>query len=97
MKNFNDLEFTGHPYGGAKASMDFDNGYGVSVITGIEWYSNGTHLDYELAIVKGSELVYGDLTNGDVLGYLSKDDVTDIMKKVQELEPDSYPQELEEA
>ncbi len=35
MKTFKDLEFNAHPthmLGGVQARMDFDNGYGVSVV-----------------------------------------------------------------
>lgn len=96
MKTFNDLKFERHPYDGEKTSMMFDNGYGVSVITGSMWYSSGTHENYELAIIDNDSLVYGEITGGDVLGYLTSEEVTDIMKQVQELEPGSYGVEDEE-
>lgn len=99
MKTFNDLEFFPHDLsdynpGAEQAKITFDNGYGVSVITGSCFYCSGSHTDYELAVTdsKGS-LVYGEITDWDVSGYLSKEEVTELMKKVQALEPNSYGQD----
>lgn len=99
MKSFNDLSFRTHAnasfLGPSKqATLTFDNGYGVSVITGSMFYSSGVHEDYELAVTDAEgNLVYGHITNGDVLGYLSEDEVTEIMHTVQALQPNSYGQE----
>ena len=100
MKTFNDLKFKTHPssewLGPSKqARAIFDNGYGVSVITGACFYSSGLNEDYELAVTDSDHnLVYGHITNGDVLGYLSEDEVTELMHKVQALEPNSYGQDV---
>jgi len=97
--NFFHLEWEAHPYGGEKAKHYFANGYGISVITGSQYYSNGVHAynGYELAILnKDGELIYGELTQGDVLGYLTKDEVTEVGRQVAKLQPESYPPVLEE-
>jgi len=84
MKTFADLEFKAHPVGrGLQAKMDFDNGYGVSVLFGTDWYSNGTDT-YELAVFKDGHINY-EHTQGDVMGYKSSDEVTSWMRQVQEL------------
>ena len=93
MKTFNDLEFSVHPnYGigfSTRAKMLFDNGYGVSVITGDNAYTSGAN-SYELAVLKVNcdgewGLCHDTHITDDVLGYLTDNDVTEIMKKVQEL------------
>ena len=89
MKTFEDLEFKDHPinpfYGGSKYAQEkFDNGYGVSVVFGIMFYSNGIDT-YELAVLFNNEISYNTNITDDVMGYLSKDEVTDIMRRVQEL------------
>lgn len=87
IKTFNDLKFDIHSGGlmlGRQARMKFPNGYGVSVIIGRMFYSNGIDT-YELAIFKGENICYDTPITNDVLGYLSKEEVTEIMKKVQEL------------
>lgn len=99
MKSFTDLKFETHPNAAflgpaEQARAIFDNGYGVSVITGAIFYSSGVHENYELAVTDAdTNLVYGHITNGDVLGYLSEDEVTELMHKVQALEPNSYGQD----
>ena len=48
MKRFKDLEFEPHPLGlGSQARITFDNGYGVSVLLGESFYSDGVS-SYEL-------------------------------------------------
>ena len=82
MKTFKDLYFEAR-VNGTQATLNFDNGYGVSVITGpFAYCDKGT---YELAALKGDALYYSELTNDDVLGYLSPDEITEIMVKLQEL------------
>ena len=90
MKSFEDLVFQRHPgythsiFKGVvaeQATMYFDNGYGVSVILGnhdvVGFYSNGIDT-YEVGV-----LLEGKVT--EVAPYLSKEKVTDIMRKIQEL------------
>lgn len=98
--NFSHLEWEAHPYGGEKARHFFANGYGISVITGKQWYSDGVHAHkgYELAVLdKDGNLLYGDITDSDVLGYLTKEEVTEVGKQVAKLQPGSYPLVEEES
>jgi len=97
MKTFKDLQFQPHPNssleGGVQAKMFFPNGYGVSVV---RFKVLGTYASYtnnedewEMAILKGNdskfEICYDTPITSDVLGYLSDDEVSEIMKRVQKL------------
>ena len=100
MKNINDLVFNPHPiakkaeklpsdmrqmYAESKqAKMDFENGYGISVLFGSMFYSNGIDT-YEVGILKDGVLCYNTPITNDVIGYVTADEVTDIMRKIQEL------------
>ena len=87
MKTFNDLEFNPHPtgMGGILARIDFDNGFGATVVQTPFTYGGDKGL-YELAVWKGNELHYDNsVANGDVVGYLREEDVTDVMEKIQQL------------
>ena len=86
MKTFKDLQFEDHPIGmGHKwASLTFENGYGVSVIFGDLFYSDGFET-YELAVLYNDEITYNTDITDDVIGYLNESQVTDIMIKVQQL------------
>jgi len=98
-KTFEDLDF--HPWmdgrvsfsfipeylGARQARLDFPNGYGVSVLFGEVFYSNGIDT-YELAVIKdGKRIVYPPevCPDGDVLGYITKEEVTEAMRKIQDL------------
>ena len=84
-KKFKDLEFKKHSAGSGKISqLDFDNGYGVSVIFGSLFYSNGIDI-YELAIFKDGNICYDSGITDDVLGHLSEEEVSEYMVKVQNL------------
>lgn len=85
-KTFDDLIFNPHPagFGGIQAKMDFKNGFGVSVVQGEMLYTNNSN-EYELAVLKNGSLCYSTHITNDVLGYLSKDDVTSVMKAIQRL------------
>lgn len=101
IKTFDDLAFTPYVivketyriplsirelYSQAKqAKMQFDNGYGVSVVFGSIFYSNGINT-YEVAVLKNREICYDTpITNG-VIGHVTADEVSEIMRKVQELQ-----------
>lgn len=93
-KTFEDLKFQEliriykyeHP--GHQAVMFFENGYGVSVLLGEDFYSDGINT-YEVAVIKGKanewELCDDTPVTDDVLGYQTKEQVTEIMKEVQRL------------
>jgi hypothetical protein len=85
MKEFKDLEFKSKDYKHGQASwMEFDNGYGISVICGFGAYGS-TDAPYELAVLKDGSLCYNTEITDDVIGYLTPDDVTKYMKQIQEL------------
>lgn len=99
-KTFDDLEFG--PWGALRegsrpipptfigseqAVMTFPNGYGVSVLCGDCFYSDGL-TSYEVAVLnRNNQLCYPPSVcpDNDVLGYQSEREVTEIMKKVQDL------------
>lgn len=88
MKTFNDLEFKPHSIGnGQHAILNFDNGYGVSVLLGKLFYSNGIDT-YELGVLKNDHLCYDTPITDDVLGYLTKGGVTKVMERIQKLPKD---------
>ena len=89
MKTFKDLRFKKHYYakyykGAKQATMNFENGFGVSVLIGSCFYSNGVD-SYELAVLKNGKLCYNSGLTEDVFGRLSAREVTKIMKQVQQL------------
>ena len=89
MKTFNDLQFKEHPkgavYGGIISRIIFDNGYGASIVQGPHSYGGSDGL-YELAVVgKDDEICYDTPVTGDVEGYLSETQVTDLLIKIQQL------------
>lgn len=85
MKKFEDLVMKIHPSfkDGVQARMDFDNGFGVSVVRGKGSY--GYPDKWELAVMKDNDLCYDSGITDDVLGYLTELEVTEYMKQVQEL------------
>jgi len=94
MKTFKDIEFQPHSMGdGFMGKIFFDNGYGVSVVrfkiyNRYSSYTNNEN-EWEVAVLFGNEkkweLTYNTPITNDVIGWLSEEDVTEIMKKVQEL------------
>ena len=85
MKTFNDLDFQPMQFEvGIKALINFDNGYGASVIRSP--YSYGGNQDlYELAVIKDNAICYDTPITDDVIGYLTEDDVTKYLGQIQEL------------
>lgn len=97
LKDFNDLEFKPHSISKVEempthfqAKMFFDNGYGVSVLLGSLFYSNGRDT-YEVGVMKkckdGEFLDFNNQVTDDVLPYRTKQEVSDIMAKVQRMDP----------
>ena len=98
IKTFKDLEFETHPilldaksqntkemFANSKhAVMEFENGYGVSVIFGEQFYSNGIDT-YEVAVLKDGFICYKTYITDNVVAYQTENEVTEIMRKVQEL------------
>ena len=97
IKTFKDLEFVMHPilldaksqdtkeiFANSKhAVMEFENGYGVSVIFGERFYSNGIDT-YEVAIIQDNHDCFDTPLTDNVLAYQNENEVTEIMRKVQE-------------
>jgi hypothetical protein len=83
---FKDLVFEPHHSGlGIQAVMEFDNGYGVSVVFGDLFYSNGVDT-YELAVLKDDAIDYENpVADGDVRGYLNKKKLMELINQVNEL------------
>jgi hypothetical protein len=86
MKTFNDLEFKqDNERGLSAAKVVFENGYGASVVIGEHTYGGRDGL-YELAVLgKNGKLAYDTPITDDVEGYLTQQEVTDLMKLIQEL------------
>ena len=89
MKTFKDLDFQPHPnmghVGGVQARIEFDNGYGASVVRSQYTYGGDRGL-YELAVFgKDGHITYDTPITNDVIGYLRPEDVTDVMEKIQQL------------
>jgi len=98
MKTFKDLTFEPHSCGeGEHATILFDNGRTVSVVTGADWFHTSDDKPYEVGFLnKGGKLgcVYldrncmavaleEDADHNDVAGYCTEDEVTLIMKAIQ--------------
>jgi len=89
MSNFKDLVFQPHKagLGGKHAVHKFDNGYGISVVIGRIFYSNGVDT-YEVAGIKPD----GDLIGlpdwgDDVQGHLTEEEVSEVMAKFEAMPP----------
>jgi len=90
MKKFEDLDFeeiNEAPFMvGKKSRMMFDNGFGVSVVSHTFSYG-GKDGKYELAVLDSNgELTYETPITNDVMGYLESEEVTNIMKDIQNLD-----------
>ena len=98
IKTFKDLEFEMHPISlNAKSSKDtkemvsnskhavieFENGYGVSVLFGDIFYSNGIDT-YEVIIMKDNYIYFDNPLTDTILAYKNENEVIEIMRKVQE-------------
>jgi len=91
MLTFKDLVFKSHPNipcMRTRAVLEFPNGYRVSVITRERAYTSNDK-PYKVAIIHEGSLCYSTPITGNVIGYNTEDDVTEIMKKVQELPEDT--------
>ena len=89
MKTFKDLEFeiiSDSFMSGKKSRIMFENGWGASVVSHTFSYGGKTGL-YELAVLDSNgELHYGnDVAQGDVRGYLTEEEVTDLLIQIQKL------------
>ena len=91
MITFADLKFETDELG-EHAFHIFDNYYGVSVVRGPYTHGGRKGL-YELAVIymapedRESKIVYDTPITNDVMGYLTPDNITDIMAQVEALPP----------
>lgn len=69
---------------GAQWKFSFDNGYGASVITGDIAYCNEGG-PYELAVLEHGELCYDTPITDDVIGYLTSNEVYDLLDRIERL------------
>lgn len=87
-KTFKDLEFVQINQtfmNGVKARIFFENGYGASVVKHNYSYGGNDGL-YELAVIKDDDINYDNpVSKGDVLGYLTEEQVNDALIKIQKL------------
>jgi hypothetical protein len=83
MATFNDLKFHSDGFM-SRASVDFANGYGASVIIGRGSYGGEDGL-YELAVMKDGSLCYDTPITDDVVGRLSEQDVTELLARIEAL------------
>lgn len=76
--------------GGTQTVHKFDNGYGASVISGGTYTYGGDQGLKELAVLKFTgdnyKLCYDTEITDDVLGYLTDEDVTDLLERIEALE-----------
>ena len=72
-----------------QAQYNFKNGFGVSVLCGSLFYSNGIDT-YELAVTRDGTITYNTQVTNDVMGYLTRAEVSMIMVEVQKLPKDHY-------
>ena len=66
------------------ATHTFPNGYGASIITGQNAYSS-ENAPYELAVLHNNEITYDTPLTGDVLGYLTEEEVNEYLLKIEAL------------
>ena len=71
-------------HGGIHWKFEFNNGYGASVITGGIAYCNKFQ-PYELAVLKHGELCYDTPITDDVIGYLTSNEVYDLLDRIEQL------------
>lgn len=87
MATFNDLDFQDQPGGfGIYARIFFPNGYGASVVKSSYSYGGASGL-YELAVIKEStgEITYDTPITNDVEGYLTPNDVSELLERIEAL------------
>lgn len=84
---FEDLKFKEHEaMSGQHAVIEFENGFGASVVFGEMFYSNGID-NYELGVLKDGNLHYdNEVANGDVVGYLKKKELMKLINKIANFE-----------
>ena len=63
---------------------EFPNGYGASVLNST--YSHGGEAGlYELAVLKDSDICYSTPITNDVIGHLTAEEVTELLREIEVL------------
>lgn len=82
---FEDLEFKKSIWNnGIQARVDFENGYGASVVRHDNSYGGKDGL-YELAVLKDGDLCYDTPITSDVLGFLNEAEVSTYLMQIEQL------------
>lgn len=85
MKTFKDLKDREDDSFFTRKGLTFENGYGISVVTGKGAYTDNND-EFEVAVIGlDNHITYDTHITSDVLGHLSRDEVTEIMKQIQRL------------
>ena len=84
--NFSNLKFQEFQESAIQALVFFNNGFGASVIKSNFSYGGKEGL-YELAVICGNQddwaITYKTPITGDVLGYLSEEDVEEYLNQIE--------------
>ena len=88
MITLDDLKFAPHEsLPGTRATIEFDNGYGASVVTGPMFYTR-PGAPYEIAVIRTDwGIDYSTPITDDVCGYLTREEANHILRQIQELPP----------
>lgn len=72
---------------GIRRRLFFENGYGISVITGSSSFKCNGYNDYEVAVIvegeDGVEVCYTTEITNDTLGYQTEEEVIAIANRIQ--------------
>ncbi len=83
--NFDDLQFNPHLGGvGTQAKVNFDNGYGASVVSGPWFYTDASN-PYEVGVFHNGKLCYDTHITSDVIGHCDVDEVNRILADIEAL------------
>lgn len=86
MATIKDLKFEPHPIGeGIQAVIEFDNGYGASVISDTRYFYSTPARPYEIAVLYDGVIVYDTPITNDVCGYLTEDEANEILTQIEAL------------
>jgi len=67
-----------------RSRVEFDNGYGASIVKGPRTYGGPAGL-YELAVIKNVAVCTDTEITYDVIGWLSPKEIDGLLSKIQEL------------
>ena len=85
---FQDLDFSkSDTPKGVFARVDFDNGFGASIISNDASYGGNSGL-YEIAVLRGDDITSTTDVTDDVVGWLDDKDVTRTLNAISKLDKD---------